>query len=68
VEQAERAAAELDEVLCDGGERGPGVGRRAFGLLHAQLETGQGPAGTAVLPTRLVIRESTGPLTPRGRR
>jgi DNA-binding LacI/PurR family transcriptional regulator len=38
------------------------LGRRTFGLLHAQLETGQRPAGTAVLPTRLVIRESTGPL------
>jgi DNA-binding LacI/PurR family transcriptional regulator len=38
------------------------LGRRAFGLLHAQLENGDRPAGPAVLPTRLVIRESAGPV------
>lgn len=35
------------------------LGRRTFRLLHAQLETGDRPAGPAVLPTRLLIREST---------
>jgi DNA-binding LacI/PurR family transcriptional regulator len=37
------------------------LGRRTFDLLHAQLQTGEHPPGPAVLPTRLVIRESTGP-------
>ena len=37
------------------------LGRRAFGLLHTLVETGERPAGPAVLPTRLVIRESAGP-------
>jgi DNA-binding LacI/PurR family transcriptional regulator len=38
------------------------LGRRTFDLLHAQLQTGEHPPGPAVLPTRLVIRESTGPI------
>lgn len=36
------------------------LGRRTFGLLRAQLESGERPPGPAVQPTRLVIRESTG--------
>lgn len=37
------------------------LGRRTFGLLRVQLEGGERPPRPAVLPTRLVIRESTGP-------
>jgi DNA-binding LacI/PurR family transcriptional regulator len=40
------------------------LGRRAFRLLHALLETGERPVGPAVLATRLVIRESAGPRRP----
>ncbi|MEJ3653221.1 LacI family DNA-binding transcriptional regulator [Actinomycetes bacterium KLBMP 9759] len=40
------------------------LGRRTFGLLHPQLEGRPAPTGPAVLPTKLLIRESTGP--PRG--
>jgi DNA-binding LacI/PurR family transcriptional regulator len=37
------------------------LGRRTFRLLHSQLATGDRPAEPTVLPTRLLVRESTGP-------
>ncbi|MGI5128164.1 LacI family DNA-binding transcriptional regulator [Pseudonocardia sp. CA-107938] len=40
------------------------LGRRAFALLHAQLEQGTPPPTCVRLPAELVVRESSGP--PRG--
>jgi DNA-binding LacI/PurR family transcriptional regulator len=37
------------------------LGRRTFRLLHSQLATGDRPVEPIVLPTRLLVRESTGP-------
>jgi LacI family repressor for deo operon, udp, cdd, tsx, nupC, and nupG len=37
------------------------IGRRVMGLMVARLDAGGAPDGEIVLPTRLVLRESTGP-------